>query len=206
MSVRRHTALRVTPAHAALPSPLRAAAPYAVILAATAIAAAAGLISGRPAVALASAGTAAAALAALWAWFRRARLRELADRFIATGSGAPPAAAVAARRTELTSTRERRGLARSMSDAVTIARSRPSMSARVPLDRRAVVAESALLRQLAHRLDDVEAPVAARGVALAELLVTDCASPLYRGTAPGSDELHRRLTQILFEMERGVER
>jgi hypothetical protein len=76
----------------------------------------------------------------------------------------------------------------------------------VPLDRTAVVAESALLRQLARRLGDVEAPVAARGVALAELLVTDCASPLYRGGAPGSDELHRRLTQILFEIEPGVER
>src|SRR5690348_11833860 len=55
MSARRHTALRVTPAHAARPSPVRAAAPYGVILAAPAIAAAAGLVSGRPAAALASA-------------------------------------------------------------------------------------------------------------------------------------------------------
>jgi len=203
MSARRHTALGVTPAHTALPSPVRAAAPYGVILAATAIAAAAGLISGRPAAALASAGTAAAALAALWAWFRRARMRELADRFIATGSGAqPPVEAVIARRAELTSSRERRGLARSMSEAVAVAEAPPVMTARVPIDRHAVVAESALLRQLAHRLDDLDAPVAARGVALAELLVTDCASPLYRGAAPGGDELHRRLTQILFEIER----
>lgn len=206
MSAHRHTALRVTPARAALPSPARAAAPYAVIVAVTAIAAAAGLISGRPAAALASAGTAVAVLAALWAWLRRARLRGLADRFIATGSGAPSAAAVVARRAELTSPRERRGLARSMAEAVAVAKARPTMTARVPLDRTAVVAEAALLRQLARRLDDVEAPVAARGVALAELLVTDCASPLYRGAAPGSDELHRRLTQILFEIERGVER
>jgi hypothetical protein len=207
MSAHRHTALRVTPPHTALPSPVRAAAPYAVILAATAIAAAAGLISGRPAAALASAGTAAAVLAALWAWVRRACLRELADRFIATGSGIhPPVEAVNARRAELTSPRERRSLARSMSEAVAAAKARPGMTARVPLDRTAVVAESDLLRQLARRLDDVEAPVAARGVALAELLVTDCASPLYRGAAPGSDELHRRLTQILFEIERAVER
>src|SRR5215467_6692455 len=131
MSAHRHTALRVTPAHAALPSPVRAAVPYAVILAATAIAAAAGLISGRPAAALASAGTAAAALAALWTWFRRAHLRDLADRFIATGSGAPPAEAVAARRAELTSTRERRCLARSMSEAVAVAKAPPGMTARV---------------------------------------------------------------------------
>jgi hypothetical protein len=207
MSAHRHTALRVTPAHAALPSPVRAAAPYAVILAVTAIAAAARLISGRPAAALASAGTAAAALAALWAWFQRARLRDLADRFIATGSGAqPPVEAVIARRAELTSPRERRGLARSMSEAVAVAKAPPAMSARVPLDRRAVVAESALLGRVAWRLAAVEVPVAARGVALAELLVTDCASPLYRGAAPGSDELHRRLTQILFEIERAVER
>ncbi|HKV68164.1 MAG TPA: hypothetical protein VJN72_08735, partial [Gaiellales bacterium] len=122
------------------------------------------------------------------------------------GSGAPPAEAVVARRAELISTRERRGLARSMSEAVAVAKAPPGMTARVPLDRSAVVAESVLLRQLANRLDDVESPVAARGVALAELLVTDCGSPLYRGAEPGSDELHRRLTQILFEIERAVER
>ncbi len=206
MSAHRHTALRVPPTQAALPSPVRAAAPYAVILAATGIAAAAGLISGRPAEALSAAGTAAAVVAALWGWFQRMRLRELADRFIATGSGAPPLEAVMARRAELTSPRERRGLARSMSEAVAFAKTAPGMSARVPLDRQAVTAESALIRRLAGRLEDVESPVAARGVALAELLVTDCASPLYRGGASGSDELHRRLTQILFEMERGVER
>jgi len=206
VSAHRHTVLRVPPAQAALPSPTRAAAPYAVILAATGVAAAAGLISGRPAESFASAGAAAAVVAALWGWFQRARLRELADRFIATGSGAPPVEAVIARRAELTGPRERRGLARSMSEAIAIAKAPPAMSARVPLDRRAVVAESALIRRLAVRLADVDAPVAARGVALAELLVTDCASPLYRGGGPHGDELHRRLTQILFEMERGVER
>jgi hypothetical protein len=206
MSAHRHTVLRVTPTQAALPSPARAAAPYAVILAVTGIAAAAGLISGRPAESLASAGAAAAVVAALWGWFQRARLRELADRFIATGTGIAPLEAVMARRAELVSPRERRGLARSVSEAVAIAKSPPAMSARVPLDRRAVVAESDLLRQLARRLDDVEAPVAARAVALAELLVTDCASPLYRRGGSGGDELHLRLTQILFEMERGVDR
>jgi len=206
MSAHRHTVLRVTPAHAALPSPVRAAAPYAVILAVTAIAAAAGVISGRPAKAILLAGAAAAVVAALWGWFQRALLRELADRFIATGFGAPPVEAVIARRAELTGPRERRGLARSMSEAVEVAKAPPAMSARVPLDRRAVVAESELLRRLAGRLADVDSPVAARGVALAELLVTDCASPLYRRGAPEGDELHRRLTQILFEMERGVER
>src|SRR5262245_59822423 len=206
MSAHRHTALRVTPAHAALPSPVRAAAPYAVILAVTGIAAAAGLISGRPAAALASAGTAAAVAAGLWAWFRRAQLRDLADRFIATGSGAPPEEAVVARRAELTSPRERRGLARAMSEAVAVAKAPPGMTARVPLDRRAVVAASALLRQLANLLGDVESPVAAAGAALVELRVSGCASPRYRGGAARGDELHRRLSQILFEIERGAER
>jgi hypothetical protein len=79
------------------------------------------------------------------------------------------------------------------------------VSARVPLDRRAIVAEAALIGRLAGRLADVESPVGARGVALAELLVTDCASPLYRGGGRRDDELHRRLTQILFEIERGVD-
>ena len=86
-------------------------------------------------------------------------------------------------------------------ETVTVAKAPPRdlgpRADRPPGGRRRVGAASA---RLARRLGDVESPVAARGVALATLLVTDAASPLYRGGAAGMT-LHRRLTQILFELE-----
>ena len=77
-------------------------------------------------------------------------------------------------------------------------------SAAVPLDRAAVRVERDRLARLAAALADVGSPVSARGVALAQALVTDPASPLYRSLAPRADALHGKLTQTLFELERGV--
>ncbi len=75
---------------------------------------------------------------------------------------------------------------------------------RVPTDRRTVTAEAALFERLAARLADVSTPVDVRAVARVHLLVTDAGSPLYRYGSPDGDDLHRRLTQIVFELERGV--
>jgi hypothetical protein len=36
------------------------------------------------------------------------------------------------------------------------------------------------------------------------MLITDAGSPVYGAGKPGGDELHRRLNQILFELERGA--
>lgn len=65
-------------------------------------------------------------------------------------------------------------------------------------------AEAALIERLAARLADVSTPVEPRSVALVQVLVSGAGSPLYRNGQPGRDDLHRRLTQILFELERGV--
>lgn len=189
----------------ALPSPLRSAAPYAVILAAAPVMAAGRAITWRWALAMATAALVAAAGAGAWGWMRRVMVCDLADRWIATGAGAPPAdAVVTQRRAQLSSTREQRMLATSLRRLVAAAQEPARVSARVPTDRRAVRAEAAAIERLAAHLADVNTPVEARSVALVHLLVSDAGSPLYRNGQPGGEDLHRRLTQVLFEIERGV--
>jgi hypothetical protein len=188
-----------------LPSPMRSAAPYAVILAATPLLEAGGSITQQWAVALAAASVLAAAGAGLWSWMQRIRLCDLVDRWIATGAGAPPPTAlVRQRREELQSVRERRMLATSLRGLVAAVQAPPRVSVRVPTDRRTVTAEAALIERLAAHLADMNAPVEARSVALVHMLVSEPGSPLYRHGQPARDDLHRRLTQILFELERGV--
>jgi hypothetical protein len=187
-----------------LPRPALAIAPYAVLLATAAVFGASHVITQRWAAALAAASVLAAGGAAVRAWLQRVQLCERADRFIATDTGAPPAAAVlAARRAELLSTRERRTLATSLRRLVGDALAPPKMSARIPTDRGAVRAEAAQIERLAARLADVDTPVAPRSVANVHLLITDPGSPIFRSGRPGGDDLHRCLMQILFELERG---
>ena len=188
-----------------LPSPLRSTAPYAVILGATPLLEAEGSITQQWAVALAAAAGLAAAAAAFWSWVQRVMLCDLADRWIATGAGAPPPTAVVTqRRAELQSVRERRMLATSLRRLVAAAQAPPTVSVGVPTDRRTVTANAALIERLAAHLADVNTPVEARSVALVHMLVSDAGSPLYRNGQPARDDLHRRLTQTLFELERGV--
>lgn len=190
---------------AALPHPARSVAPYAAILAATGALALSRVVTERWAVALAAAALFAAACAGAASWLRRMQLCDLADRFIALGAGAPPPAAVLReRRAVLVSTAERRALARSIRGFLRMAQSPPRTTARLPVDRRAVLADAALLARLADELDAVSTPVSARSVALVHMLITDAGSPVYGAGTPGDDELHRRLNQILFELERGV--
>ena len=197
---------RWAPAQAGgLPSPLRSTAPYALILAAAPLMAVGGAITRQWAVALAAASVLAGAASSVWCWMQRVMLCDLADRWIATGAGAPPPdAVVRQRRVELSSPRERRMLATSLRRLVAAAQAQPRVSGRVPTDRRTVTAEAALIERLAAHLADVNTPVEARSVALVHMLVSDAGSPLYRYGPPGRDELHRRLTQVLFELERGV--
>ena len=188
-----------------LPSPLRSAGPYAVILAATPPLVAGGAITRQWGVALAAAAVLAAAGASIWSWMQRVMQCDLADRWIATGAGAPPPDAVLTqRREELLSARERRMLATSLRRLVAAAQAPPRVSVRVPTDRRTVTAEAALIERLAAHLADVNTPVEARSVALVHMLVSDAGSPLYRYGQPARDDLHRRLIQVLFELERGV--
>ena len=70
---------RWAPADAAeLPSPLRSASPYAVMLAATPPMAAGGAITRQWAVALAAASVLAGAGAGVWSWMQRVMLCDLA--------------------------------------------------------------------------------------------------------------------------------
>jgi hypothetical protein len=199
-----HAARSVPSRDEGLPRPAFAIALYAVLLAAAGVFGASDVITQRWAAALAAASVLAASGAALRAWVTRVHLCDRADRFIATGAGVPPAAAVVIeRRTQLVSRRERTTLAISLRRIVGDAQAPPQMSARIPTDRRAVRAEAALIERLAARVADVDTPVAARGVALAHLLVTDPGSPIFRSGRPGRDDLHRHVTQIVFELEKG---
>jgi len=184
-----------------LPRPGDALAPYAAIAVAAGLFVLGHALPVRFAIALAGAAAIAGAAAAVWSWAQRAHLRDLADRFIAAGAGTPPPAAVLEeRREELLSPRERRTLAASVRRTLANAESGPRVSAQVPINRPAVRAERERLERLAALLADTDVPMPARGVALTHVLVTDPASPLYRGAA---GELHRELVRTLFELERG---
>jgi hypothetical protein len=188
-----------------MPSPVRSLGPYAVLAAAAPLMFAGGAIPRESAVALAAAALLAGAGASVWGWMQRVMLCDRADRWIATGAGTPPPdAVVTQRREELASARERRMLATSLRRLVAAAGAPPRVSGRVPADRRAVAAQAALIERLAAHLADVSTPVEARSVARVHMLVADAGSPLYRYGQPGRDDLHRHLTRILFEIERGV--
>ena len=184
-----------------LPRPGDALAPYAAIAVAAGLYVLGRALPLRTAVALAGAAALAGTAAAGWSWAQRARLRDMADRFIAAGAGMPPPIAVVEeRRDELVSRRERRMLAASVRRTLTNAQRAPRLSSQLPVNRPAVRAERERLEHLAALLADTDVPLPARGVARTHVLVTDPASPLYRG---GAGELHRQLIQTLFELERG---
>jgi hypothetical protein len=85
-----------------------------------------------------------------------------------------------------TSRRHRRLLATSIRHVVDDAQEPPrGLSSRVPLARGEILQERVLLLELASDLcgDDEVSP---HGVALVERLLTDGASPIYRGAGPGT--------------------
>jgi hypothetical protein len=185
-----------------LPRPGRAMLPYGAIAAAAPAFVAGHALSLRAGAALGGSAIAAAAGALLCALTARMQLRDRADRYIATGAGTAPGPAVLAeRRAELVGEPQRRMLAATLRRAVRSAERPPVRSARVPLDMAAVRAERARIERLAAALSATDVPVPARSVARASLLITDATSPLY---GRGGDELHRRLVQTLFEIERGA--
>lgn len=69
-------------------------------------------------------------------------------------------------------------MARGLRGLVRHAQRPPSVPAGAPLARRQVLDAAPLIDRLADRLDGAE-PVDVRGVALARLLITDGAGPLY---------------------------
>jgi hypothetical protein len=117
-------------------------------------------------------------------WRERRRERDAADERIQRSSIVP--AQLSWRAAELTSPYERRLLADSLRGVV--ADLSPSwLPVAAPLNRVALRPHSDLLLRLADRLDDLERPVAARGILEVQWLLIDPSSPLY-GLPDDDDE------------------
>jgi hypothetical protein len=180
-----------------LPSPVRAATPFAALcLAALALEAdrRLWLVAAVAAALFACAGAARAVVAER----ELIRLRRTADRLILdAGRYGATNALVAWRADELTGAHERARtrceVARTlrMLDAARL----PSAS---PLKRPAARRIAPLLRRLEARLAD-ERPVTARGVLLAQRLLRDADSPLYNDE--GEHLLPRALARVLHALE-----
>jgi len=89
--------------------------------------------------------------------------------------------AVAWRTAELTSSRERRMLARSLRGIVSDVQSPSWAFSASPLNRRGLVPYVHEIRALADRIGDFEQSVAAAGIVLVRDLLSDGGSPLYTG-------------------------
>jgi hypothetical protein len=122
--------------------------------------------------------------------------RRAADAEIALRP-APPLR-VAWRVEELVSTKNRLDLAHTLRSLVREARPKylPTAS---PVNRGAVRVESETLLGIAERLADLDRSVDARGMVLAEHLLTDGSSPLY--DRERSEELHNSIRKIAVALE-----
>ena len=109
-----------------------------------------------------------------------------------------PTTLTAWRADELTAPGNRLELARSLHRLVRSADAR-TLPGAIPLNRIVVREEAEVLRALAGRLEDLDRPVAARGVLLVDRLVTDGYGPLYVPYRAG--ELHWTLPRIAKSLD-----
>lgn len=116
---------------------------------------------------------------------RRAWRRSAIDRLLALGADPASGTAVARRAAALERPRTRRRLAAALRSAVRSAERGRGLSAAAPLQRAEVHAARAELLSLATALAGAPAP-RARGVALAQRLVTTPESPLHAPSPPGA--------------------
>lgn len=113
-------------------------------------------------------------------WLRRSSL----DRRLAEGADPYGSAELSRRARQLVSTRCRARLAAGLCRMVDAAdRPRPLLTSQVPINRREILAERELFRELARDLRSSDA-LHPRGIALVERVLTDSRSPCY---APGDD-------------------
>jgi hypothetical protein len=127
------------------------------------------------------------------AWFARPRL----DARVAAGERADGDRLLALRIAQLTSRRTRRRLADAIDHACERADERPAISAAVPVDHAALGVARPALEQLADALRSRH-EVQPRGVALAQLLLTEPGSPLHTPASP--DELYEAARGALFAL------
>ena len=131
------------------------------------------------------------------AFRQRAKVRQQADELLLAGA-APDGSFVSERAVQLTSTRNREALARSLDATVRELEGRVLPSA-VPLNRAGSRPQVDLIRTLAARLRALE-PVTPRGVLLVQGLLTDGhASPLYNRERIA--DLEPTLLQCMSELE-----
>ena len=137
---------------------------------------------------------------------RRARLTLLAwwnapelDRHLAAGARPQTSAAMALRAQTITGSRSRKRLAAGLTGALRTADDAgPRISAAVRPDRREVLATRTVLCAIERRLRAPE-PVAAHGMAMLQVLLTDGTGPLYRPTEPGILGSHLRAAAVALE-------
>lgn len=134
-------------------------------------------------------------------WWHRLRVRLWGwrlDRQLAGGADVDSRRDLVLRARRLISPRFRYRLARGWADALhSAARSRRLGDPRIPVDARAVAAAEPEIRRLVTELTAPQ-PVAARGVALAAVILSDGSGPLYRGRAHG---LRRRVAEAIKALD-----
>jgi hypothetical protein len=132
---------------------------------------------------------------ALWAHARLAQRRRQVDRWLAWGVGQPPPdELIRERMAQLVSPRRRCSLAGSVR-GIRKQAVRPAVYRSSVVNTRAAAANSTGLERLAARLDALDEPVTARGVARTVELLTDGTGPLYDQARAA--ELGRALEQAL---------
>jgi hypothetical protein len=124
--------------------------------------------------------------------------RESLDHALAGGAdpGSDPLIASQARR--LLAPRRRRALARAVRNVLDRAERPPRFGSAVPIARTSVRENRAELEELADRLEG-HAPIGVRGLAAAELLLTEGVSPLWISSEPR--ELHAAVEAALIGCE-----
>jgi hypothetical protein len=122
------------------------------------------------------------------------------DARLAAGEDPIADAAVARRSTQLVSRRLRRRIARGVERLCSEPDERPGFTAAIPVDRRAVQIARPALEQLAAALRSRES-VQPRGVALAQLLLTEPSSAVYQPANP--DELYSAAREALLALGTG---
>jgi hypothetical protein len=160
---------------------IQALLPLAAPVPVAALAVAAGALSTDALVAVAIAAGVCLAARSAAELLRIQRRRHDADRWIVSHVGnRPDDEVIEARIDELVAPRTRTTLASTLRRIAVEAVS-PSRVYRtaVSVNRRSLAAHAGELLEIAHELEDVEHPVAPRGVVLAHHLVTEVGSPLY---------------------------
>lgn len=181
------------PIRSAAAAPYLAPAPFAVA------AAAANRLSDAAAASVVASAAAAAVVRLAWERSVRGRRRWQVDEWLARGVGQPPSDAVIRERmAQLVSAPERHAAARSLR-AVRDLGQRPRTLTAVVVNARAAERNRAALERLAARLDAVDQPVAARGVARTFQLLSDGTGPVYNPGRAG--ELGPALEHALHELE-----